>query len=317
MPKVSVLIPTYNYARYLAEAIESVQAQKFQDFELLIVDDASPDNSAEVATTFSARDPRIRFSLNPVNLGMVENWNHCLKLAKGEYIQFLFGDDKLVSPHTLGKMAAMLDANPTASLAASARVVLDEKSRRVDLWAGFPNGLLRGQDAIVRCLLKNQNLIGEPTAVMFRKAAPKRSFDPAYRQLVDLEMWFHMLECGDLIYTREPLCAFRKHAAQQSEVNNAIFSLKEQLMLLSDYGARPWIHESQRLDILYRTRRKLSRDPESKPQFLELERRGPPRSNARYFFPWVKHILRRPVENLIRSTQKRWRRWPERAESSF
>jgi glycosyltransferase involved in cell wall biosynthesis len=309
MPKVSVLIPTYNYARFLGEAIESVQAQTFRDFELVIVDDASTDNSAEVATRFSASDPRVRFFSNAVNLGMVQNWNHCLTLAKGDYIQFLFGDDKLFSRSTLGKMAALLDANPTASLAASARVLIDENSERVGLWANLPDGLFPGRKAIVRCLLKNQNLIGEPTAVMFRKSAPQRGFDPAYRQLVDLEMWFHMLEHGDLVYTREPLCAFRRHAAQQTEINNAIFSLREQLMLLSAYGAKPWIHERQRLEILYRTRRSLPRDPQSRPQFLELERQSFRRSRTRYFFPWLKHALKRPIENLIHSTRKRWKRW--------
>src|ERR1700691_6171602 len=100
-PKVSVLIPTYNYARYLAEAIESVLEQDFQDFELLIVDDCSSDNTAEVVQPFCARDARVRFAVNPTNLGMVNNWQRCLDHARGSYIKFLFGDDTLANPQAL------------------------------------------------------------------------------------------------------------------------------------------------------------------------------------------------------------------------
>src|SRR3974377_931912 len=94
-PKVSVLVPTYNYARYLPEAIESVLEQDFQDFEVLISDDCSTDGSAEVIARYAAKDSRIRFKIHPANLGMVENWNWCLSEARGDYIKFLFGDDRL------------------------------------------------------------------------------------------------------------------------------------------------------------------------------------------------------------------------------
>jgi glycosyltransferase involved in cell wall biosynthesis len=305
MPKVSVLIPTYNYARFLAEAIETVQAQDFRDFELLIVDDCSQDNSAEVVANFSRYDLRIRFLANPVNLGMVQNWNHCLAMAQGKYVKFLFGDDKLNSPQALGKMVAMLDENPTASVAASARLVLDEKSNRTDLWARLPNGLQNGRAVIARCLLRNHNYIGEPTAVMFRKAAAQRGFNPAYRQLVDLEMWFHLLEDFDLVYTREPLCAFRQHAAQQTAVNHISYSFKEQLMLISEYGTKPWIRWDRQLDILYRAHRDLNEKPEAKELLLALEKKRLGRSRATYLIPWIKYRLKRPFENMRRSWQKR------------
>ena len=80
-PKISVLIPTYNYARFLPEAIESVLTQECRDFELLIVDDCSADNTAAIVLPFCARDERVRFSVNSANLGMVNNWNHCLQEA--------------------------------------------------------------------------------------------------------------------------------------------------------------------------------------------------------------------------------------------
>lgn len=305
-PEISVLMPTYNYASFLPEAIESVLAQDFKDFELVIIDDASSDNTAEVVQPFCARDARIQFTVNPTNLGMVPNWNQSLQRARGRYIKFLFGDDKLTDPRALAKMMALLRNNPAAVLATTARTILDESSNVVDIWRPLPEGCHNGRKMIARCLIENDNLVGEPSSVLFRKADAQRGFDTSYRQLVDLEMWFHLLERGDLICGREPLCAFRRHTAQQTAINNATYSIKEQLMLVSAYGAKAWIPPRQRRDILYRARRGLRRDPGARTQFLELERQyasgdGPPE----YFAAGLKYAFVRPLENLKRSWQKR------------
>ena len=281
-------------------------AQDFQDLELLIVDDCSSDNTAAIVRPFCDRDARVHFTVNPANLGMVPNWNLCLKQARGRYIKFLFGDDKLSDPQALTKMITLLRNNPAATLAASARIFLDEKSNVTDISTPLSNGSHNGRKIITACLIEIGNLIGEPSSVLFRKEHAQRGFDPAYRQLVDLEMWCHLLERGDLAYTREPLCAFRRHPRQQTAVNNAEYSIKEPLMLVSAYGAKPWIPARQQLDILYRARRGLRRDPGAKPQFLELEQKTIGEGGApRYFFPSLKFFLARPLENLKRFLQKR------------
>ena len=196
-PKISVLIPTYNYARFLAEAIESVLAQDFQDFELLVVDDCSADNTAGVVRPFCARDPRVHFAVNSADLGMARNWNQCLEQARGEYIKLLFGDDKLFHPQALSKLLALMDQYPSAVLAASARTILDEKSNVVDVYRDLAEGCHEGRKVITACLMENgKNLVGEPSAVLFRKSDARRGFDAAYRQVADVEMWFNMLEKG-------------------------------------------------------------------------------------------------------------------------
>jgi len=305
-PEISILMPTYNYASFLPEAIASALAQDFQDFELLILDDASSDNTADVVKPFCVRDARVRFSINPANLGMVANWNQCLKEARGRHIKFLFGDDKLSDPQALTKMLALLRNNPKATLAASARTILNAKSKVIDISRTLRNGRHDGRKIIADCLIENGNLIGEPSSVLFRKSDAARGFDTTYRQLVDMEMWFHLLERGDLFYTREPLCAFRRHAGQQTAVNNANYSIKEQLMLVAAYGAKPWMPARQRLDILYRARRGLRRDPGAEPQLLELERQyAASHGQPEYFGARMKYNVVRPLENLKRSLQKR------------
>src|SRR5437899_12562971 len=99
-PSVSICIPTYNGAAHLAPCLESALNQTWTDFELLIVDDASSDDTVAITEACAARDRRVRVARNPRNLGLVGNWNRCLELAKGTWIKFLFQDD-LLSPACL------------------------------------------------------------------------------------------------------------------------------------------------------------------------------------------------------------------------
>jgi glycosyltransferase involved in cell wall biosynthesis len=249
-PRVSVCIPTYNQVRFLQETLDSVICQSYTDFEVLVMDDCSVDRTGEIAREYAARDSRIRFLANPANLGMVPNWNRCMEMARGRYIKFLFGDDLLTSTDTLGRMVEILDKECDVSLVASARIVINEKSRVLETVAGFPDGVrIPGKELIKLCLdnfFYQHNRIGEPSTVMFRKAAAGRGFDPRYRQLVDLEMWFHLLEHGAFAYVGEPLCAFRTHTEQQTVKNRENLSyIDDMFYLLDDYLGRTYIGVGQ------------------------------------------------------------------------
>jgi glycosyltransferase involved in cell wall biosynthesis len=315
-PRVSVLIPTYNYARYLPEAIESVLEQDFQDFELIIVDDCSTDNTREVVKPFCARDPRVRFAVNTTNLGMVNNWNHCLNQARGEYIKFLFGDDKLWHPQALSKMVGLMERHPSAVLAATARPILDENSKVVDIWRPLAEGCHNGRKVIETCLMQNgKNVVGEPSAVLFRKRDVPRGFDARYQQLVDVEMWFHLLERGDLAYTREALCAFRCHTLQQTERNTASgLGWEEHALFLSDYAVQPWLPRRVVFPILFHLRRSRRKNPSlASPELAEREHRLTDRWGKQWrLYYWLYYIYYRvtkPFLNLRHSVEKRLFRW--------
>jgi glycosyltransferase involved in cell wall biosynthesis len=311
-PKISVLIPTYNYGRFLAEAIESVLAQDFQDFELLIADDCSADNTAEVVRPFCLRDTRVHFTVNSANLGMVNNWNQCLNQARGEYIKFLFGDDKLFHRQALSKMLALMHKYPSAVLAASARAILDEESNVVDVYRDLAEGCHDGRKIITAYLMENgKNLVGEPSAVLFRKADARRGFEPGYRQIVDVEMWFHLLEKGDLAYTCEPLCAFRCHSLQQTERNtdNGV-GRREHAVFFSSYAVQPWLPRKVVFPILFHLRRlRRKNSGATEPEMLECERRLIDRWGSgwrwRYWLYCIRYRVTKPLRNLIHSVQKR------------
>jgi glycosyltransferase involved in cell wall biosynthesis len=306
-PLVSVLVPTYNYAQFLPEAIDSVLAQDCNDFELLICDDDSTDDSAEVLQTFAARDPRIRVAVQAANIGMVNNWNHCLKLARGEYVKFLFGDDKLAHPQALGKLVGLLEANPGATLAAAGRMVMDENSRLIDVWQSFSEGRQPGRETIIRCLIEHANLIGEPSATLFRKKDAERGFNRAYRQFVDLDLWFYLLEKGDLVYTREPLCAFRQHRSQQTARNEADGSALTERLLFFANSAQPWAPRRALFSTVYAFRRFARRNQLPGAEPLREAQRNVSRRLGQgwYWLYWAQHRVTAPFRNLARSRNKR------------
>ncbi len=209
---------------------------------MLIIDDCSSDSSAEIIEKHAAVDSRIRAYRNDVNLGMVANWNRCLEISKGEYIRYLFADDLMASNACLEKMVAVLNADPGISLVASARTIIDDRSVVLKTASRFPDGLIaEGEKIICRCLYESRNLIGEPSVVMFRKNQSARGFSTNYKQFVDLEMWFYLLEKGKFAYIGEPLSSFREHPTQQTRLNlRQMTHIDESFLLLKDYLGRPY-----------------------------------------------------------------------------
>lgn len=241
-PKVSVCIPTYNYANFIAAAIESVLNQTFGDFELIVQDDCSGDNTEEVATGFMS-DPRVKFGRNERNLGLAQNWNLCLGKARGQYIKYVFADDLLASGDALGEMVSSLDADRDISLVASSRNIIDAQSLLVSVESSFLKDFIApGTNVIRRCIFERRNLIGEPTAVMFRKDHAARGFNQAYGHLLDMEMWFHLLEKGKFAFINRPLCSFRVHGAQKTAENvRKTVDLDDYCLLLRQYLDKPYV----------------------------------------------------------------------------
>jgi len=251
-PKVSVLIPVFNGARFLAECLESVLAQDFTDMEILVGDDHSTDESCALLEKFAARDPRIRWWRNPRNLGLAANFNCCLRAAQGEYVKFVLQDDVLLGPEAIRLLVAELDAHPAVALVASASYLLDAQSRKTEHRNYFAAGITAGHQVILRCLEQPGNLIGEPSLVMFRRDQALRGFDENYRQLVDWEMWIHLLAQGDFAYVAKPLAAFRIHAAQQTQLNKEqLVEGEESLRLLEHCCRQPWFSKILTRKILF------------------------------------------------------------------
>jgi glycosyltransferase involved in cell wall biosynthesis len=247
-PKVSVCIPTYNYAHYISDAIESVLSQSFTDFELIVVDNCSSDNTPEVVNKYVRRDGRINYFVNKENLGFVNNFNECLRHASGEYVKILSADD-LISPTCIERSVEILNRYPEVAFIGSARALVDCCLRPIRIISYADKfDIVEGFSVVRRCLINGVNYIGEPTAVVFRRQYAARGFDTAYKQLVDLEMWFHLLEQGKFAYVNEPLCSVRIHKDQQTNLNiGQLIHLDEPFMLMNGYSNKPYVNLSRLL----------------------------------------------------------------------
>lgn len=211
-PLVSVCIPTYKGADHLPAAIDSVLSQSITDWELVIVDDASPDDTPQIVQRYS--DARIRYLRNPHNFGPEGNWNRCLEEARGRYFKLLPQDD-LLYPHTLQRQVDRLEKDAEGSLALvfGSRNIIDAQGHTITR-RGYPGGregIMKGAEVTRRCVRYGTNLIGEPGSVLMRTSLAHQvgPFDGSISYIIDLDYWVRLLAHGDAYYLSEPVSAFR------------------------------------------------------------------------------------------------------------
>jgi glycosyltransferase involved in cell wall biosynthesis len=127
-PRVSIALPVYNGEKYVSQAIESALAQTFQDFEIIICDNASTDSTPEICRGYAERDPRVSYHPNEVNRGIHRNFTRGARLSRGEYFMWLSHDDKL-APEFLERCVAALDREPGAVLAYPKAIDIDDQGK--------------------------------------------------------------------------------------------------------------------------------------------------------------------------------------------
>jgi Glycosyl transferase family 2 len=132
-PLVSVGLPVYNGAAFVARALDSLLAQDFEDFEIIICDNASQDATTEIAASYADRDARIRLYRNPRNLGLAGNFNRTFELSRGRYFKWAAHDDRHASQSLRLTVRALAD-NPTAALCVTGVSLVDEHGIEFDRW---------------------------------------------------------------------------------------------------------------------------------------------------------------------------------------
>lgn len=211
-PKVTVLLPAYNGGELLRAAIDSVLAQTYEDFELLVVDDCSSDGSDRLVAGY--RDPRVRLLRNEENLGQIATLNRGLEHARGEYVARLDQDDACM-PERLERQVAVLDAEPMIGVVGSFMDVHDDDGHVV--W----RARRRVDDAADFAFLALANLlpVAHPT-VLFRRAVALElgGYDGSIRFAEDQDLWRRFALAGYRVQVvPEALVRYRVHAGQQSQ----------------------------------------------------------------------------------------------------
>ena len=206
-PKVSVVLTTYRRAHILGETIESILRQTYQDFELLIQDDCSPDDTETVGRFYEKRDPRVRYRRTRKNVGMPENLNEGIQASRGEYVANLHDGD-IFDPTLLEKWSAALDAYPNAAFVFNAYRGLDNNGEVVQL-CREPLGPCVSGHALLEQIYFRRWMFNSPVwgTVMGRRAAYLKAglFDPRFGFVADVDMWMRLAEDYDVAYIPEPL----------------------------------------------------------------------------------------------------------------
>jgi glycosyltransferase involved in cell wall biosynthesis len=130
VPRVSIGLPVFNGERYVARTLDSLLAQTFGDFELIIADNASSDGTEAICRAYVMRDPRVSYHRAAVNQGIVANFNRCVALARAAYFKWQAADD-LVAPTFLERCLAVLEADPAVVLAFARSLIIDENDEPV------------------------------------------------------------------------------------------------------------------------------------------------------------------------------------------
>lgn len=199
MPKVSVIIPTYNRARYLKRAIQSVLDQSFQDFEIIVVDDASTDETRETIEAF--QDPRIRYFHHESNRQEAGSRNTGVQNSVGQYIAFLDDDDVWLE-QKLSMQVDLLDRNSSKIGAVySSFLKIDAETEKVlGPWSAEKRG-------DVLDALREDNWIGIPSTVLVRRECFEKVglFDEQVEFGLDYDMWIRIAQYYEFEYLEEPL----------------------------------------------------------------------------------------------------------------
>lgn len=139
MPRVSLIIPTYNRADYLALALNSARAQTYADMEIIVCDNASTDDTPQLVEKAMSQEPRMRYIRRPVNEGAIANFNKGFDESKGDYIFFL-GDDDALRPQAIQRLVQLLDARPDVDIACARWLIIDEQGHRIETIGPLPEG---------------------------------------------------------------------------------------------------------------------------------------------------------------------------------
>jgi len=209
-PTVSVLTTVYNRAKFLGECIESVQLSKFKDYEHIIVDDGSTDDSVAIAKRYAKEDPKIKVFVNDRNLGDYPNRNQAAKHATGKYLKYLDADD-MHSPYILDVVIDCMESHPDAGLGL---FVHGQGSTHV-------SKCLNPEDALSLHYVKNIRVLSRSPlgAIIKRTAFEALGGFPENQHVGDHELWHRLASHFPIVILPSKLAHYRVHDDQQSQDN--------------------------------------------------------------------------------------------------
>lgn len=222
MPKISVIMPSYNSGKYISGAIDSILNQTFSDFELIIIDDGSDDDTVKIIKSYT--DNRIQLYLNEKNIGVASTLNRGLFLAKGEFIARMDSDD-ISLPNRFEKQLEYLYSNPQVAVVGTGIKLFGERTGN-HFFSSSSKQLK--VDTLFSCCLAHPSVMMR--ASVFGEG--KLKYDEAYNKIEDFDLWVRTIEKYDIGSIHETLLEYRIHSGQVTQNYNE--TMKRQLLRLKE-----------------------------------------------------------------------------------
>ena len=223
-PLISFVVPCYKLAHYLDQCVKSILNQSYQNLEILIMDDCSPDKTPEVASAY--RDTRVRYLRNEINLGHLRNYNKGINAAKGDYIWLISADDCLLATDIVERYVRMMEGNPQASFIFCPAMGMDCDGNNIGLidWTRpfDSDRLLRRPEFLATLAIGN--CVSAPSGMVRRICYESAgAFPPDLPHCGDWFLWCMFALHGDVAYFCEPMVSYRLHdAAMSSQMKKSI-----------------------------------------------------------------------------------------------
>jgi glycosyltransferase involved in cell wall biosynthesis len=213
-PLVSVLMTAYNREKYIAEAIQSVLASTYENFELIIVDDCSKDRTVDIAKSFESKDKRVKVYVNEKNLTDYPNRNKAASYAKGKYLKFLDSDDAIY-PEGLAYCIEQMEKYSTASFGLS---MIDGDDAK-------PSILMNSEEVIRKHLFESPHLSAGPTGMIIKREVfeKNKGFDPRFRMASDSFFNLKIATLGPVVLLKNRFFFYRIHEAQEQNNPSGYF----------------------------------------------------------------------------------------------
>jgi glycosyltransferase involved in cell wall biosynthesis len=216
MAKIDIVVPCYNYGRFLEACVRSVLMQSIRDVRILIIDDASSDNSALVAQRLAAEDPRVTVSIHAENRGHIETYNEGIDWADSDYFLLLSADDLLV-PGAFQRATTIMDGNPQVVLTHGLCINWQDNSPLPEIDAD-PRYSWHREDLVRDMCVAGHNLVVTPTAIgrtVVQKAIG--GYRASLPHSADMQMWLHFGARGSVAKIEAVQAIYRKHSSNMSD----------------------------------------------------------------------------------------------------
>ena len=241
MPKVSVMVPVYNAEEFIAECVDSILSQDYPNFQVILCDDCSVDNTKNILLKYSF-DERVKLNFNKENLGATANCKKALALCDGDFVCFFAGDDVML-PGKISQQVRLMSEHPDASMSYHQVSILDHKSKKIIKVTEQTRSIHSFFD-----LLEKNGLPGANSVMARVSMIPSSGFNEKLPFVSDWLMFLELSLRGKIVFLQQPLAIYRKHPKGLSA--NADAYVTETLLTIdlicSRFGSNKYIKKSCR-----------------------------------------------------------------------